>query len=131
MTLRKLVRYGLKGLGFVGLNIAVQMALVELGGLRPAVAAAVSTACMPFLGYVAMNRFVFPDAGAAETRRGYVTRFGKYYATNLSSKAANYGIFLALLYVGVWYPVAYAVGAGVVFLGTFSLNNYFWHGELA
>lgn len=118
-------RYGLKGAAFVALNVLVQVALVEVGGLRPAIAAAISTASMPLLGYVAMNRFVFPDADHADS---HLRRFGQYYGVNLSSKAVNYALFLALLWAGVWYPLAYLLGAAVVFAGTFTVNRWLWHG---
>lgn len=123
-------RYGIKGAAFVGLNISVQVVLVELGGLRPAIAAALSTAAMPFLGYVAMNRYVFPRAGAAATLRGYLKRFGQYYAINMSSKAVNYVFFLGFLAVGVWYPLAYLLGAAIVFVLTFGANRWLWHGSV-
>lgn len=130
MLTRQVIRYGLKGAAFVGLNIAIQIVLVELGGLRPELAAALSTAAMPLLGYVAMNRFVFPDAGAADTRRGYAKRFAQYYGVNLSSKIVNYALFLAFLYAGVWYPVAYFIGAALVFVGTFTIHHWLWHGTV-
>jgi len=129
MNGREVLRYGVKGGAFVALNIAVQMLLVETGTLRAELAAAVSTAAMPLLGYVAMNRFVFPDA-AAPSGRGHFKRFAQYLTANLSGKAANYGLFLALLWVGVWYPLAYLLGAGVVFAATFGVNRWLWHGEL-
>lgn len=127
--IREVGRYGAKGAAFVGLNVAVQVALVEAGGMSPELAAALSTACMPLLGYVAMNRFVFPDAESV-TGWASLRRFGAYYATNLSSKAVNYGLFLALLWAGVWYPVAYVAGAAVVFVGTFTVNRWLWHGSV-
>jgi len=127
--IREVGRYGVKGAAFVALNVAVQVVLVEAGGLRPEVAAALSTAAMPLLGYVAMNRFVFPDAATA-SGWGYVRRFGQYYAVNLSSKAVNYALFLALLWAGVWYPVAYVGGAAIVFVGTFAANRWLWHGSV-
>lgn len=125
-----LLRYGVKGAGFVALNVATQIALVEAGGLEPPVAAALSTAVMPLLGYVAMNRFVFQEAGAAKTRRGYVKRFVQYYAVNMSSKVVNYILFLGFLFAGVWYPVAYILGAAIVFALSFTVNRWLWTGEV-
>lgn len=125
MIHREACRYGLKGGAFVALNVLVQITLVEGGGVRPAIAAALSTASMPLLGYVAMNRFVFPDAATADS---HLKRFGQYYGVNLSSKALNYGLFLAFLWAGVWYPLAYLLGAAVVFVGTFTVNRWLWHG---
>lgn len=122
-------RYGLKGGAFVALNITAQILLVESGLLSPPIAAAVSTAAMPLLGYVAMNRFVFPDAGAVTGWR-YLKRFGQYYAVNLLSKVFNYGIFLGLYAIGVWYPLAYLIGAAAVFLATFTINRWLWHGSV-
>lgn len=129
MMHREIARYGVKGAAFVLINVAVQMVLVELGGLHPATAAALSTATLPLLGYVAMNRFVFPDARAS-SRRAHLKRFGQYVGVNYSSKLVNYVLFLALLWIGVWYPAAYIIGAGVVFIGSFSLNRWLWHGEV-
>lgn len=127
--IRELGRYGAKGLAFVALNVAVQIALVESGSLRPEVAAALSTAAMPLLGYVAMNRFVFPN-GAIPSGTSHVKRFAQYYVTNISSKLVNYVLFLGLLWAGVWYPIAYVLGAGAVFLGTFTVNRWLWHGKV-
>jgi len=122
-------RYGLKGGAFVLVNVAVQILLVEFGSLHPAVAAAISTALLPLAGYVVMNRFVFPDADTSSGRG--VRRFGGYYAVIMSSKVLNYGLFIAFLAVGVWYPVAYLLGAILVFVGTFSANRWLWHGRVA
>lgn len=131
MTLaREITRYGLKGAGFVALNIGMQMLLVESGTLQPAVAALLTTAAMPLLGYIAMNRFVFPQAESAPTRRSYLTRFAKYYGVNLSSKAVNYLLFLTFLTAGIWYPLAYLLGAALVFVATFSIHRWLWHGQV-
>lgn len=126
MMHREVLRYGVKGGAFVALNIAVQMVLVESGLLTPPIAAALSTAAMPFLGYVAMNRFVFPDAGAA-SGWGYAKRFAQYYGVTISSKAVNYVFFLAFLAFDVWYPLAYLFGAAIAFAGTFTINRWLWH----
>jgi len=129
MNLLEVIRYGIKGAAFVVLNVAVQVVLVETGTLTPPLAAALSTAAMPFLGYVAMNRFVFPKAGAA-SGWGYAKRFGQYYAVNMSSKVVNYAIFFGLYSVGVWYPVAYLIGAGFVFIASYSIHRWLWHGSV-
>lgn len=126
---REILRYGLKGVAFVALNVAVQIALVESGTLRPEWAAAVSTAAMPLLGYVAMHHYVFPGADAP-TLRGHARRFAQYYTVNMSSKVLNYGLFLAFLWAGVWYPLAYVAGAAVVFLASFTVNRWVWHGSV-
>jgi len=125
VTRREVVRYATKGAAFVALNVAAQLVLVERGDVAPAIAAAVSTATMPLLGYLVMEAWVFPDA-AAVRRWGHLQRFGQYYAVIMSSKVANYLGFLALLAVGVWYPVAYVAAAGVVFLASFALNRRVW-----
>jgi len=125
----ELLRYGLKGGFFVALNIALQVALVESGLLSPPIAAALSTALMPLGGYVVMNRFVFRSSASGV--RGHAKRFVQYSGVILSSKVANYGIFLALFAVGVWYPVAYLLGAIAVFFLTFAVNRRLWLGGTA
>jgi len=129
MIHRELTRYGLHGAAFVLLNISIQIFLVEVGGLHPAIAGALSTASMPFFGYVLMNRFVFPKAGAEPRPRQYLTRFVQYYAVNMVSKIINYALFLGFLFVGLWYPVAYLCGAIIVFLLSFIVNRRLWHGQ--
>jgi len=127
MNSSEIARYWVKGSAFVALNVAVQAVLVETGTAEPWLAAAVSTATMPLLGYVAMQRFVFPRAAQPPS---HARRFGKYYVTNLSSKALNYVLFLGLLAVGLWYPVAYVAGAGVAFALGFGVNRWIWHGSV-
>lgn len=129
--LREMVRYGLKGGLQTGLNVALMTGLVELGKLRPAVAAIVSTCTLLVLGYVLMNRFVFPDGDIPDTKRGHIGRAARYYAVILSGKALNYGLFVVLLSIGVWYPLAWVVGAGTVFIGTFGGNRWLWSSKVA
>jgi putative flippase GtrA len=126
MIHRELFRYAVKGGAFVALNIAVQIALVESGTLRPEWAALVSTALMPLGGYVAMNRFVFRTS--ADGLRGHAKRFVQYVSVNYTSKVANYALFLAFLWLGLWYPLAYLLGAALVFLATFAINRRLWLG---
>lgn len=126
---QELLRYGLKGGAFVALNVSVQIILAEIGGLSPAIAAALSTAAMPLLGYIAMNRFVFPTAERV-TGRTHLKRFAQYYGVNMTSKVANYILFLVLLTIGIWYPLAYVLGAGVVFVASFGANRWLWHGSV-
>jgi len=73
-----------------------------------------------------MNRFVF--RASADGWRGHAKRFSQYYGVNMSSKVANYAIFLGLFTVGVWYPVAYLLGAIAVFFLTFAVNRRLWLG---
>lgn len=125
MIHRQALRYGLKGAAFVALNVAIQMVLVESGTLTPAVAALLLTAALPLLGYVAMHHFVFPGADEPAPR-DHARRFGGYLAVIYASKAANYILFLAFLWAGVWYPVAYLLGAAAVFLASFAANRRLW-----
>lgn len=127
-THHQLVRYGIKGAVATGANVGLMALLVEFGGLRPGVAAVISTCSLLILGYVVMNRFVFAKQDGPSGVRGHLRRGAAYYAVILSGKGANYVLFLALLHVGVWYPLAWVVGSGTVFLGTFSANRWLWHG---
>jgi putative flippase GtrA len=121
----ELLRYGMKGGSTMVLNIAMMAALVEVGGVPPQWAAIASTAAVICVGYVLMHYFVFP--GAAEG--GHARRGPAYVAVIASGKLANYVLFLVLLSV-VPYPVAWVLGAGVVFLGLYAVNRWLWHGEV-
>lgn len=123
---REMIRYGAKGALTTVANIALMGALVELVSMPPALAALVSTAALLLVGYQLMNHFVFPERSTPSSTRGHLRRGASYYGVILSGKAVNYALFLALLDVGVPYPVAWFVGACIVFLGTFSANRYLW-----
>ena len=122
--IRQLLRYGLKGGVMTALNVCGMVLLVELVGVRPAIAAIVSTLALILVGYQLMNRLVFPDAVAPDS---HARRLLSYYAVILGGKGVNYALFVALLAAGVWYPLAWLLGAGTVFLGTFSANRWVWH----
>lgn len=123
-TLREMLRYGAKGGATMLGNICLMALLVERGGLPPEVAAIISTSAMIAVGYVLMTYWVFPSG----TTDSHARRGAAYYVTIVGGKLANYGLFLALLRV-VPYPVAWVGGAGVVFLGLFSVNRrLFKHG---
>lgn len=126
--LASMLRYGVKGAGATVANVTLMSGFVELAGLRPAVAAIVSTCLLLVVGYVVMNKWVFRDA---QTPDSHLRRGIQYYAVILSGKGVNYVLFVGLLSVGVWYPLAWVLGSGVAFLGTFTGNRYLWEGTLA
>lgn len=123
----EMVRYGIKGSIATILNVALMAAFVEIFTISPEVAALVSTSVLVSFGYLAMHLFVFPDAGS---NGNHLRRGGAYYAIILTGKAANYAIFVGLIAAGIWYPVAWIVGAGTVFLGTYTANRRLWHSEV-
>lgn len=125
-TLAEVVRYGSKGAFMTVLNIGFMAVLVEWLAFGPAIAAVVSTCTLLTLGYAIMNRWVFADAVAPDGAEGHARRAASYYAVILTGKGINYGLFLGLLAVGVWYPAAWLLGAVAVFFGTFSANRWVW-----
>lgn len=127
----ELARYGVKGGVATLLNVGLMSVFVEAGSLRPAIAAVISTSILLVGGYVAMNRFVFHDQQSPEGAREHLRRGVSYYAVILSGKGVNYALFLILVAAGVWYPLAWLLGAGTVFLGTFSANRWLWRGGAA
>ena len=104
-------------------NVALMAALVETGLLSPPVAAIASTLAVLIGGYLTLHLWVFKDRDASG---GHLTRAPAYYVVMLTGKAANYVLFLGLLAVGVWYPLAWVLGSAVVFVGTFSANRWLW-----
>lgn len=117
-------RYAAKGAIATIVNVLLMSGFVEVGGLRPTVAAIISTGILiPVLGYPMMTRYVFKTHDGIQVRR-----LGKYAATILSGKGLNYAVFAVLLHVGVWYPAAWVIGSATVFLGTFTVNRRIWLG---
>lgn len=118
-------RYGLTGgIGLV-VNLTVLTALVESGTLSREVAPLVSLALALAVTFTLTDRWVFhryraPDAGVV------ARRVPAYSLLMLGGKGLNYAIYLALVGVGVPYPIAWVVGAGVVFCLTFTGNRLVW-----
>jgi putative flippase GtrA len=128
--LREMLRYGIKGGAAVLANAALMALLVELGGLQPAVAAMISTCSLLTIGYVVTNRWVFGNHDGPNSLRAHARRGVAYYAVILSGKGLNYLVFLGLLRLQVWYPLAWVLGAVVAFGFTFTGNRRLWAGEV-
>lgn len=121
---RQMVRYGIKGGVATLINVGLMALLVEVLGVGETWAPIISTLILiPTYGYPVMNRFVFKTADGFD-----LPRLGKYTATIFAGNAVNYGLYVGLLSVGVWYPVAWIIGGVIVFLGTFSVNRHIWLG---
>lgn len=114
------------GTGFIA-NIALLMGFVELLFVQEELAAILSTLLVLAGGFIAMNWWVFANAKNSNSYHGLMKRGGSYYAIMLTGKAINYGIYLLLLSLNIWYPLAWLLGSMAVFIGTFTLNRGVWH----
>jgi putative flippase GtrA len=123
---REVVRFAVVGGTGLVANMALLIGFVELFALPEEVAAILSTLLVLVGGFVATNWWVFANVEGRDTTRGLMKRGGSYYVIMLTGKGVNYGIYLLLLSVDVWYPVAWLLGSVTVFIGTFSLNRRVW-----
>lgn len=123
-----LVKYGVQGAGATVANVALMSGLVEVADLPPEAAAVVSTCALLLGGYWVVDRWVFQDSSTPDS---HLKRGIQYYAVILAGKTVNYGVFVALVAAGVWYPAAWIIGSAVAFVGTYGGNRYLWEGTTA
>lgn len=125
------VKFGIKGVAGLGTTLLLLTLFVEVGGIaeRYAIIAAWAIKVVP--GYLATDKWVFsalpsPDGLASHGQRGVVM-----YAIQWGGKAVNYGIYVALLELGIVYQGAWTVGAIVVFPLIFATNYVVWQREFS
>lgn len=124
---REIGRFAVTGGGGLVLNLLILGALVEVGGIREEYAALLSGAFGLLASFTATNWWVFNESPAGNSVDSVVKRGIAYYAIMIGGKAINYVIYIYLLTIGVWYPVAWALGSVLVFLATFSMNKMLWY----
>lgn len=126
---RSMIRFGLKGGTGVLVNLGLLTLFVDGVGIPPqwAVFAAWAITLVP--GYLATDKWVFNIFSSPEGVAGHGRRGGVFYAIMWGGKALNYGIYLALLHIGILYQAAWVVGAVAVFPITFGINYAVWKFE--
>lgn len=117
-----LARYGVTGAAGLALNTGLLVAIVEIGGVPETPAAVLSAAVTLAATFALTDRWVFANSSGGST----TSRLWRYYATMVSGKAVNFGIYVVLVGLDVWYPFAWVVGSVVVFFGTFLANRATW-----
>lgn len=120
-------RYATTGAGGLALNTGLLLVLVELGGIPRTPAAVLSAALTLTLTYVVTDRWVFAEHDGAGGR-GTLLR---YYTTMVTGKSVNVGIYVGLVHLGVWYPLAWIAGSVIVFVGTYLTNRAMWRRRAA
>lgn len=122
----EVVRYGSVGAVGLAINLALLTALVEIGDVRAIPAAVVAATGALAVTYVATDRMVFGDVVSSTDAGPRVGRAATYYAVMVGGKLLNLGIYAALVAIDVWYPAAWVVGSGLVFLATYAANRSVW-----
>jgi putative flippase GtrA len=123
--IKQLIRYGITSSGGLIFNLLLLSALVEVGGLDEIIAAATSAGVTLLLTFTIVQGWVF-NQHQAQSRQIIAKRASMYYIVMIISKIVNIVIYSFLLWLNVWYLVAWIIGSGTVFGGTFIMNRYVW-----
>lgn len=127
MSLR---REGVRWLVKAGAGFAVGMVLltlwVEVVGIRPELAALANHALISVAAYLVTDTWVFQSHQSPVGLRGHARQYLSYQAVMLSSKAGNYLIFVALVWLGMHYLIAWTVGAIAMVSLSFVGNKAAW-----
>lgn len=108
-------------------NVLFLVVLVEVGGVPEQYGAIISTVTVLLGSFTLTNWWVFAAAPSEPSAGSVLKRGVSYYAIMLTGKGINYLLYLLILSVGVWYPVAWIVGSVVVFVGTYTANRLLWY----
>ncbi len=129
MRLRELVRWGVKSVGGLAANLALLTLWVDGLGVPPQLAIVPNFVIISAVGYLVTDRWVFRDEASASGVRGHAKRYLSMQSVMLGGKAANYVIYVLLIAASMDYRVAWALGAIVTFLGTFTGNKLLWSSD--
>lgn len=127
--LTSMVRFGFKGGVGVLVNLGLLTMFVDGFGVDPQWAVFGAWAITLVPGYLATDKWVFNIFPSPDGVVGHSQRGGVFYAIMWGGKALNYGIYLALLHLGLFYQGAWFVGAIAVFPITFGFNYVVWKFE--
>jgi len=116
------VRYFAQSLAGLIVGLALLTAWVEVVGLRPELAVLINWLLLGIVNCLILDRWVFAGP-AASTVRDFAHRFVGYQAAMLTSKGLNYAVFVALIWAGVIYQLAWVAGAGLSFGLSLALNR--------
>lgn len=130
MNLREPIAWGLKSVGGLLLNLALLTVWVEYVGLSPEIAIFPNWVLISLLGYVFTDRVVFAEAVSPVGLLANARRYLSMQGVMVVSKTANYAIYLGLMWLGVPYQLAWAVGAVVTFGVSFIGNRRLWNGGI-
>jgi len=119
------VRWGVKSVGGLLVNLALLTVWVDVVGLSPALAIVPNYAILSVAGYVVTDRWVYPEGLSPGTWRGHGRQYVGQQVAMLLSKGINFVLYLVLLPV-VEYRVAWVLGAVVSVVLTFSLTRWWW-----
>lgn len=119
-------RYGITGSAGLVINLGLLFVFVEYAEVRESTAALLSSGIAMSFTFIITEHWVFspyePDG-----RQTTLKRAPLYHLVMVAGKGVNYGIYIILLSLEVWYPVAWLIGSVTVFGGTFLMNRFVWH----
>jgi len=121
-----LIRWGGKAVGGLAANLALLTVWVDGLGWPPELAVLLNWLLISVAGYWVTDRWVYPDGRSPSGVRANLRRYLGLESVMLASKAVNYGIYLALLYVSVEYRIAWVVGAVVTFALSYVGSRLLW-----
>jgi putative flippase GtrA len=120
----RISRYaGTGGVGLI-LNITLLMVMTELFEINEIPAALISAFITLIITYNLTNKLVF-RTDSSRFRR-HRDRIPRYYMIMALGKAANFVVYILLLGLEFWYPIAWVVGSMLAFIGTYTLNSFIW-----
>lgn len=122
------IKWGLKAVGGLALNVALLTVWVDVVGLNEVLAIVPNFVIISTLGYTITNRWIWPDGVSPTSPRGHARQYLGMQAANFAGKAANFAIYILLL-AWVPYQVAWVLGAVLTFTVTFLLNQWWWDGR--
>lgn len=123
--IKQVIQYGITSSGGLIFNLLLLSALVEMGDLNEIIAAAISTGVTLLFSFTIVQGWVF-NQYQVQSRQMIAKRASMYYIVMSISKIINMAIYSSLVWLNIWYPVAWIIGSGTVFIGTFTMNRYLW-----
>lgn len=112
------------------LGFAAGMVLLALWvdgvGIPPEAAIAINHVLIGVWNYWLTDRWVFRGRASPSGAVGHLRRFLAFQGVMLSANGAKYVAFLALLWLDVWYLLAWALAAGGLFVLSFAGNRRLW-----
>lgn len=112
-------------LGFLA-GIALLAFWVELVGIRPEVAVIANHVVISIAMYGLTDQWVFSEYESPTGLRGHAMQYVSFQGVMLASNAAKYVLFVVLVWLGVWYLLAWTIGAVLLFAFSFLGNRRLW-----
>lgn len=124
-TLGQLVRWGIRAVGGLAVNIILLTFWVEYVGLAEWLAIIPNWVILSVTMYAVTDKWVFAGFESASSLAGHVKQFAGSESIMLAAKGLNYAIYLGLLSL-IDYRLAWIVGAVISFGVTFLGNRWWW-----